>query len=156
VALSEVRIQTILASKDEARAENNESWKVVDGCLVIHDLSDKPWWLPQTDEDGNTNQSEQERWTVYEIPGPGDASRWGIRVAGQCDSEFGGPFPEEGEELVKATALEKAEQERDAHEHAAQWNLTKLLQARQELRETEVERDEARATLSKTQEEQEE
>lgn len=60
------RLQDILASKDADDAQAActahgycESWSIIDGALVIYNLSDPPYWLRMVlssrDEDGNTH-----------------------------------------------------------------------------------------------------
>lgn len=61
----ENRLQEIILNKDTDAADKSckmhnysESWAIIDGALIIHDLADPPSWMKQAiatqDENGHT------------------------------------------------------------------------------------------------------
>lgn len=71
MSIPEDRLQQLIRRKDSEEAlrwckehHYSEGWAIVDGCLVIYNIDDKPSWLGDVlesrDEDGNTPEFQKE------------------------------------------------------------------------------------------------
>ena len=61
------RAQQLIMAKDAKGAQAwcdeygyDEGWAIIDSCLVVYDLTDPPWWLPERDDNGNSIQPAKE------------------------------------------------------------------------------------------------